>query len=429
MMFIKTLKALLPNKTKTWAKEIINNASGTAEIHQSISTVSNQVLEANQRLNTLEHKISQIHGNNDHEPNLKINSCNFIVNPWWETNFWEPSVQLALRDLIKPGSIVFDVGANVGGLSILMARLTGPKGIVCSFEASPRIIELTHGNIIASGCNNIQLYHNAIFSESGKDIIIYAGNHLNDSIFNQGEFKEKVSKTVKTLSLDDFVNHMGLIPDLIKMDIEGAEFDALQGMKTKVLITRPHLILETSPSDMRCFNYLLSLGYVSLDLSNYKPIKSANDFTKGSEIRNLLYVHETRLQEIPYTRAPQFAKESTYVASDFTNESGSWFSNWLPVKPGRYVIWLDLSGNPDDEVMVGIEDEQNEICRHHAHRGFLNIHYPDMPFHITNEKKCRVFLKLMKSNSKNHCPPVSITVFKMTDIISERVSRINYLVA
>ena len=122
------------------------------------------------------------------EPNLKINSCNYIVAPWWETNFWEPSVQLALRDLIKPGSIIFDVGANLAGLAILMSRLTGPRGIVCAFEASPRIIELTHGNIIASGCNNIQLYHNAIFSESGKDLMIYAGGHLNDSIYNQGEF-------------------------------------------------------------------------------------------------------------------------------------------------------------------------------------------------------------------------------------------------
>ncbi len=428
-MFINTIKALLPKKTKTWAKKVINNASGTAEIQQSISAVANKVLETAQRLNTVEHKISQIHGNNDHEPNLKINSCNYIVSPWWETNFWEPSVQLALRDLIKPGSIVFDVGANLAGLSILMSRLTGPKGIVCAFEASPRIIELTHGNIIASGCNNIQLYHNAIYSESGKDLMIYAGGHLNDSIYNQGEFQDKIGKLVKTMSLDDFVNHTGLIPDVIKMDIEGAEFDALQGMQTKVLISKPHLILETSPNDMRCFNLLISLGYVSLDLSNYKPITTASDFPKGSEIRNLLYVHETRLQELPYSKEPQFIKEFTCLDSDFENQSGSWFSKWLPLKPGRYVFWSDLSGNPDDEVMVGIEDEQKEICRYHANRSFLATHYPDMPFHITNEKKCRLFLKLLKSNSETHCPPVSAIFFKMTDILSERISPINYLIA
>ena len=76
-MFTKTIKALLPKKTKTWAKEIINNASGTAEIQQSISAVSNTILETAQRLNTLEHKVSQIHGNNDHEPNLKINSVSY----------------------------------------------------------------------------------------------------------------------------------------------------------------------------------------------------------------------------------------------------------------------------------------------------------------------------------------------------------------
>ena len=428
-MLAKAITALLPKKIKTWIKAVINHASGFAEINQSISAVSNKILETAQRLNTLDNKISQIHGNNDHEPNLKINSCNFIVAPWWETNFWEPSVQLALRDLIKPGTIIFDVGANVAGLSILMSRLTGPKGTVCAFEASPRIIELTHGNIIASGCNNIQLYHNAIFSESGKDIMIYAGGHLNDSIYNQGEFKNNVGKTVKTMALDDFVSHTGLVPDIIKMDIEGAEFDALQGMKNNTLMTKPHLILETSPNDMRCFGFLLSLGYVALDLNNYKPITSVNDFSNGSEIRNLLYVHETRLQEAPYTKEPQLIKDSAYLASDFENQSGSWFLKWITLKPGRYVICYDLSGNPEDEVMVGIEDEQKSICRYHANRGFLKVHYPDMPFHVTNEKNVRLFLKLMKSNSKTHCPPVSVTIFKMTDFLSERMSKINYLVA
>ena len=428
-MFTKTIKALLPKKNKTWAKAIINNVSGNAEIHPSISAVSNTISETVQRLNTVEHKVSQIHGNNDHEPNLKINSCNYIVAPWWETNSWEPSVKLALKDLIKPGSIVFDVGANLAGLSILMSRLTGPKGIVCAFEASPRIIELTHGNIIASGCNNIQLYHNAIYSKSGKDIMIFPGGHLNDSIYNQGEFKKNVGKTVKTMALDDFVNHTGLNPDIIKMDIEGAEFDALQGMQTKVLISKPHLILETSPNDMRCFEFLLSIGYVALDLNNYKPITSVNDFSNGSEIRNLLYVHETRLQEIPYTREPQLAEQITFQKEDFINQSGSWYSGWVSLKSGRYVVLHDLSVNPDDEVMVGIEDEQKEICRYHAHRKFLCIHYPDMPFHITNEKKCRLFLKLLKSNSETHCPPVSVTLFKMTDILSERISPINYLIA
>lgn len=428
-MFTKTIKAILPQKAKSWAKEVINNASGSAEIHQSIFTLTNSAIESSQRLNTLEHKISQIHGNNNQEPNLKINACNFIVAPWWETNFWEPSVQLALRDLIKPGSIIFDVGANVAGLSILMSRLTGPKGIVCSFEASPRIIELTHGNIVASGCNNIQLYHNAIFSESGKDLIIYAGGHLNDSIYNQGEFTNNVGKTVKTMALDDFVNHTGLIPDIIKMDIEGAEFDALQGMKSKVLNSNPHLILETSPNDMRCFYFLISLGYIALDLGNYKPITSVKDFPKGSDIRNLLYVHETRIKEIPYSREPKFTNESTYLATDFDNQKGSWFSKWISLKPGRYVIWFDLSGNPDDEVMAGIEDEQKEISRYHANRGFLQIHYPDMPFHVTNEKKCRFFCKLLKSNSATACAPASVTLFKMTDLLSERISPINYLVA
>jgi len=395
-----------------------------------LATAHNHISEtlAN-RLKIVENEIAQTHGRTDIEPRLKINSCNFIVAPWWEPNIWEPSVQLALRDLIKPGSIVFDVGANLAGLSILMSRLTGPKGIVCSFEASPRIIELTHGNIIASGCNNIQLYHNAIFSESGKDLMIYAGGHLNDSIFNQGEFQEKVGKTVKTLSLDDFANHMGLIPDLIKMDIEGAEFDALLGMKNKILLSFPHLLLETSPKDMRPFDLLTSLGYLAWDLECYKRIYSATDFPPSTEIRNLLYVHESRVKECPYSINPELKEEFKLCDTDFSLQSSSWNSSWLNFKTGRYIINSDLSGNPEDEVLFGIENEEKEICRYHASRGFLNQHYPDLPFQISSDQKIRIFIKTIKLNSAKHLPPADIQIFRLVNFSTNYALHINYLVA
>lgn len=213
------------------------------------------------------------------------------------------------------------------------------------------------------------------------------------------------------------------------MDIEGAEFDALQGMQSKTLISKPHLILETSPKDMRCYNLLISMGYKALDLGNYKQITNIADFPKDSDIRNLLYVHESRLTETPYPVEPKLTQQFEYSAKDFVNQSGSWFSPWQYLKPGRYVSFYDLSGNPDDEVMVGIENEQNEICRYHANRGFLNTHYPDMPFHISEEKKCRLFLKLIKSNSKTDTPPVSTTICKMTDFQFNRISLMSYLTA
>ena len=53
--------------------------------------------------------------------------------PWYRENLWEPTVQLVLRDLCLPGDTVFDVGANFAGLTTIMSRMVGPKGVVCSF--------------------------------------------------------------------------------------------------------------------------------------------------------------------------------------------------------------------------------------------------------------------------------------------------------
>lgn len=143
-------------------------------------------------------------------------------------NLWEPTVMLALRDLCKPGTVVFDVGGNMGGLTSAMARLVGPKGTVCTFEASPRIIGYLQGNVVAQGHHNVTVYHRAVYSKSNEIITIYDGDHLNDSIYAE-QSPTKVGRPVKTLALDDFCDATGFSPDVIKMDIEGAEYDALIG--------------------------------------------------------------------------------------------------------------------------------------------------------------------------------------------------------
>ena len=106
----------------------------------------------------------------------------FPIVYWYEPNLCEPSVQLALRDLISPGETVFDIGANCGALSLLMSRLVGPKGIVCSFEASRRIVDKTQYNLMSNGCGNATVYHRAVFHTSRMTLPIYYGSHLNDSV-------------------------------------------------------------------------------------------------------------------------------------------------------------------------------------------------------------------------------------------------------
>jgi len=240
------------------------------------------------------------------------------IAPWYQENFWEPPVQIALRDLCKPGDIVFDVGANFGGLTTLMSRMVGPKGIVCAFEASPRIVDKTQRNLVLSGCNNVQLFHNAVYHTSQQTVKIYLGSHLNDSIYSENG--EGSTYEVKTIALDDFIAHSKLVPNLLKMDIEGAEFDAIQGMVKTLNTAKPHLILETQRNDTRCLDFLRNIGYIAIDLNTYQEIKTPDDYPIGADIRNNLYIHCDRLIETPYQTPFQFGQPFLLNAEDFIQE-------------------------------------------------------------------------------------------------------------
>jgi FkbM family methyltransferase len=210
---------------------------------------------------------------------------------WYEPSYWEMTVQLPLRDLCRPGDVVFDVGANAGGLSVMMSRLVGPRGVVCAFEASPRIVDKTQYNVAMNGCGNVQIFHNAVSDKSGERLEIFAGSHLNDSILPHNG--TSIGSFVDTIALDDFVDHWGLIPSLVKMDIEGAEFAALQGFARTIKTYKPYLILEQQPNDMRCHTMLSKLGYKAIDLATYQEICSAADFSGGAGVANLLFFPET----------------------------------------------------------------------------------------------------------------------------------------
>lgn len=421
-MLKSIFKKLIPLKFRDWARTSLQEYIGYGELQANVT-------DLNSKFFNLQNKIMETHGNNDKEAKLKVNSIFYITEPWWKRNFWEPAVQLGLKDLIKSGSTVFDIGANLAGISILMSRLVGPKGTVCAFEASPRIIELTNGNIIASGLNNISLFNNAVYSESGKKISIYAGGHLNDSIYAQGEFKEQIKDVVNTLSIDDFVKNTNLFPDLIKMDIEGAEFDALTGMTKQTLIHKPFLILETDPRDLRCLELLKSFDYIAFDLSNYKQIGSFEDFPKNSHIRNLLYIHTSRLKETPFKKTPQF--ENIIEFDDQTMEfvNNSWYSKWISFEPGRYILFTQMEGNEKDEVQLGIEDEYGDISKYHAERGFLANHYPDLPFHVEEAKKCRIFLRILKNHSFNCLAPKYWQISKVKTFEATLLNNFNHKIA
>jgi FkbM family methyltransferase len=136
--------------------------------------------------------------------------------------YWEDWVSKMFLDLITPGMTVLDIGANCGYYSLLAASRVGPSGYVHAFEPNP----FHHKNMIKSfninGFNNVMLHKVALSDREGM-VTLYVPPELSGDAsllnLNPGEIHQEIS--VNTVKLDEYLPDT--IPDVIKIDIEGAE--------------------------------------------------------------------------------------------------------------------------------------------------------------------------------------------------------------
>lgn len=152
---------------------------------------------------------------------------------------------------IKPGSVVFDIGAQFGFYSLLAAELAGPRGTVFSFEPCPIALPLLRRNTVGRG--NIQVVPGAVASRDGHlDLHYENGRHLGLSTTNPGNLREAgfggvhtfTKSSVPTVNLDRFCRDQGLVPDVIKIDIEGGEADALLSARELLASMNPIIGME-----------------------------------------------------------------------------------------------------------------------------------------------------------------------------------------
>jgi FkbM family methyltransferase len=265
------VKKILPISVKSWLSKAIRTNYETKSI-----------------IKDLEVKIAEL------QTQIKLtNEKEFLpltINHWHETIVCENAVNLALRDLCKPGSVVFDVGAHDGSLSLLMSRLVGPKGLVCAFEANSQILDQCTQNLVRNGCNNVSIIHRCVWRNSHESLKLYQSVHPGAAslYYFDPEFMPYV--IVPTIALDDFINVTNLNPSVIKMDIEGAEFDALQGIEEYISKCQPHFILEQHAEDGSCIDFLRDKSYLAIDLNNYKFLRSNKEYPEKTHIRNVLFI-------------------------------------------------------------------------------------------------------------------------------------------
>jgi FkbM family methyltransferase len=162
---------------------------------------------------------------------------------------WEPEVVKAVQEQISPGMTVLDIGAQSGFYSLLFSRLVGPGGHVVAFEPLPANFRLLEQNLQLNGIRNVTVRREAVAESSGEMSFefphhvtsLVAGPVLEED--NQGTMR------VKGVSLDDCFFDSERPIDVIKMDIEGAECQALRGARRIIDAWHPCMFVELHYAD------------------------------------------------------------------------------------------------------------------------------------------------------------------------------------
>ena len=128
---------------------------------------------------------------------------------------YEPELQSALRELIPSGAIIYDVGANIGYVSLLLAKAAGASGHVYAFEALPGNAEQWRENVALNGMEaRLSLYAGAVTDCAGPvRFLVHASGGMGKAAGSAGRADQYQSEiSVPGISLDEFVYGQGKPP-------------------------------------------------------------------------------------------------------------------------------------------------------------------------------------------------------------------------
>ncbi len=182
---------------------------------------------------------------------------------------YEPHVTSVFRDRLRPGMHVLDVGANIGYFTMLAASLVGPSGSVTAIEPNADSARLLEASRRANSFDNVIVIQVAAGRELGLLVLNTSYSNAMTSATPDDPSALIGSTTVPSFRIDDLIPRTKDI-DLVKIDVEGAEYNALLGASDLITRCHPTILSEFSPYTMpgisgcdgrEYLRFLLSFGY------------------------------------------------------------------------------------------------------------------------------------------------------------------------
>ncbi len=151
------------------------------------------------------------------------------VLPKYRGATWNLDEYRAFRSAVRSGAVVLDVGASVGSYAMLFGQWTGPNGRVYAFEPAPDIRAVLERHVAINDLDGIVVPVAAAASDAnGRSPFVTPGPHGISRLAAAGESSPL---QVETITIDEFCKREAVKPDLIKIDVEGAELAVLRGAR------------------------------------------------------------------------------------------------------------------------------------------------------------------------------------------------------
>lgn len=233
----------------------------------------------------------------DPQIRMRLDPADFVSRTILETGQWEPESWQAMHSHLERGATFVDVGAQIGYYSLKAAAVVGPAGHVIAIEPNPQTIAKLEANIAAS-CAGVIAVERVACSDADTMLDLYAAAPSNTGETSLSRANASQSGAVvriyrvRARPLDDIIREAGASRvDVIKIDVEGAEYLVLKGSQQTLARFHPSLMVEVLDRQLRAMgssaaqltDFLKGHGYtarratgdnVEFDFSGYDPPKT-----------------------------------------------------------------------------------------------------------------------------------------------------------